>query len=77
MKTKISFDVGCFDRYLEVIVNDTDREKAEQIMDSAYDAWCTDPDIVVTDWCCEEYILHCLKESGIEFEVIEEGDELI
>lgn len=71
MKTKISYYVGCFDRYLEVVVSETDKENAEYVMDTAYDAWLTDPNIVVTDWCCEEYILHCLKENGIKFEWIQ------
>ena len=77
MKTKISFDVGCFDRYLQVIVNKSDKAKAEQIMETAYDEWCTDPEIVETDWCCEEYICHCLKANNIEFDVVEETEEAV
>lgn len=67
MRTTIDYYVYCFDRYLTVAVNDTDKEQAEKIMDEAYDEWHNSDPVM----CCEEYILHCLKQHDIAFEVVE------
>lgn len=66
MKTEIQFQIPCFERELVVIVaNKSDIDKAYNIMNKAYDDWCEGLE-VCGDMCCEEYIISCLREAGIE-----------
>ena len=74
MKTRISYYVFCFERYLDIIVNAADKSRAEEIMEQAYDTWQNNHE-KVGDACLEEYICNCLKANGIEFEVVEETEE--
>ena len=69
MKTVIEFDVYCYDRFMYIEVNEEDKERAEKIMDSAYDTWIHEAD-KVGDACVEEYIWECLEEARIEFKVL-------
>lgn len=63
---RIDYDITCFDRVLSVEVSEQDKEKALEIIDLAYFAWCTSESCE----CCEESILDELTRHGIEFEHI-------
>lgn len=71
MKTIIDYYVFCFDRYLSVEVDERRKEKAEKIIDSAYDEWV---ELVEDDSCCEEYILQQLDNAGIKYNVLHESE---
>lgn len=68
---KIYYFVHCFERYLIIEVEESKKEQAEHIIDSAYDDWCNSD----TCECCEEYILSCLADAGIAFREIEDESE--
>ena len=67
MKAKIDFYVFCFDRYLSVEVDEKQKERADQIINKAYDEWV---ELVEDDSCCEEYILQQLDNAGIQYSTL-------
>lgn len=64
---RIDYDITCFDRVLSVEVSEQDKEKALEIIDLAYFAWCASESCE----CCEESILDDLENHGIKYKVIE------
>lgn len=70
---EISYHIECFDRYLRICVDDENRERALEIIDTEYTNWCdveTNPDLQFE--CCEEYILRKLTEDGIAYAEMED-----
>lgn len=67
--TKIVYAIECLNRDMHVNVNAADFDKANQIIDNAYTAWCNveeNPELQYE--CCEEHICNELNNNGIEFE---------
>ncbi len=67
MKTRIDYEVHCFDRYLSIRVDESDREQAQKLLDRFYHQWHLLED---NDICCEEYMLEELQKAGIEYSKI-------
>jgi len=65
----IQFPIYCYDREFDIMLDSRDKEKAEQIMDIAYNEWVNNPE-QLGDWCLEEYISHRLECDDIDFDFV-------
>jgi len=68
-KVVIQFPIYCYDREFDIMLDSRDKEKAEQIMDIAYNEWVNNPE-QLGDWCLEEYISHRLECDDIDFDFV-------
>lgn len=63
----IDFEITCYNRSLQVIIDSRYEKQARAMMQERYDRWVEyeDEDVIFT--CCEEYIIDGLVEADLTF----------
>lgn len=68
---KLSFNFDCLEREFKIEICDIFADIATKIIEEAYSCWTDNPNEILGDICCEEYIKKRLKDFGLEFKIIE------